>query len=181
MVTNYFREPFDALLSRLRWRACSDPRDKIYGLLGLTSARIAKLTAPDCAMSVPDVYKDVFWKLIQLHQRLDHIAGCNSRTRQIDGPSWVPDWTSHSYSSPWFFSLASCLSAAATNNIRSDILEVAGLSVGYLQRVSEPVSSRVAKTQLREVLAWESAYLTERDYMVGKAVSMHTHPRFATV
>jgi hypothetical protein len=91
------------LLDTLRDYEASDPRDKIYGSLGVTGLDIV----PDYSKSVKDVYveaatalmKDQFELLLTLSGEADLDI---SATEPLDLPSWAPDW---SCSAPGFFPL----------------------------------------------------------------------------
>ena len=86
------------LLVRTRLSMCSDPRDKVFGLLGLIRyASIAGLT-PDYSLSVRQVYTGIASFIIFNQGRVD-ILRHSGRCSQDDGeerwglPSWVPDWS----------------------------------------------------------------------------------------
>lgn len=77
----------------------TDPRDKVYGLLGLAS----EVQEPDAQdeMIVPDynhptsmVYADLVKFMVTKTRRLDILRACQGSSRRIsDLPSWAPDWT----------------------------------------------------------------------------------------
>jgi hypothetical protein len=48
---------FQDLIAAYRYRRCADPRDKIYGLLGLASGQEVNLIAPDYSIPAPRVYE----------------------------------------------------------------------------------------------------------------------------
>jgi hypothetical protein len=76
------------LLQKFRHYEASDPRDKVYALLGLSTA----LIKPDYSISVRDAFKTVARYIVQGTNSLDILAyACPSH---IEGavPSWVPDW-----------------------------------------------------------------------------------------
>jgi hypothetical protein len=87
------------LLSKFRFRLCSDPRDKVYGVLGLCSAEERKKILPDYSTPVSLVYEQVALNIIKINQSLDVFSQVCRRS--FDGvelatvslPSWVPDWT----------------------------------------------------------------------------------------
>ncbi|CAH0051667.1 unnamed protein product [Clonostachys solani] len=108
-----FPYPLLDLLESFRNRESTDPRDKIYALLGLATditythdgeaAEIkgqqnADPPQPDYLKSVSDVYYEYACFFIESGQWCDvlHSAALNrlGNTRLADLPSWVPDWTS---------------------------------------------------------------------------------------
>lgn len=83
-----------ALINMLRDHEASDPRDKIYGSLGVTNLNIT----PDYSKSVKEVYVDATATLIREHFELGlMLSGCPSNESDAQSsltrPSWVPDWT----------------------------------------------------------------------------------------
>ena len=83
----------------------TDPRDKVYGVLGIITSPTTKLyveSRPDIqaaefpisyTKSVSEVYQDVVKYLINLDRNLDVLQIFESRrNRAKDLPSWVTDW-----------------------------------------------------------------------------------------
>lgn len=68
----------------------TDPRDHIYGFLGLASNPDA--ITPDYSKSLDEVYRQFTKAMIEENQTLDILSDCRlSDDRKF--PSWVPDWT----------------------------------------------------------------------------------------
>jgi hypothetical protein len=88
------------LISEYRLRGCADPRDKIYGLLGLASGKEVNLIRPDYSIPTPEVYEQVSLRLIEESRSLQILSQIYPRHMNPTGietiklPSWVPDWTS---------------------------------------------------------------------------------------
>ncbi|KAK4220815.1 heterokaryon incompatibility protein-domain-containing protein [Podospora fimiseda] len=75
-------------------RQCLNPRDKVYGILGLAAQRTADAIHPDYDLPLKDAYKSVVLADAQDRQRLDLLDHCEqSATSQRDWPSWVPNWS----------------------------------------------------------------------------------------
>jgi hypothetical protein len=86
------------LLASHRSRECADPRDKIYGLLGLCPDHEKSSIIPDYSAPISRVYEDVTLNIIEKHGSLDIFGHICSRIfggfelwRNIN-PSWVPNW-----------------------------------------------------------------------------------------
>ncbi|KAJ5974359.1 heterokaryon incompatibility protein-domain-containing protein [Penicillium waksmanii] len=81
-------EFLDILLAASQYD-CSDPRDKVFGVLGLVDEAIR----PDYSLSVEDVYTGIAAYLATYlgDMRILNFAG--SSQSNLDIPSWVPDWT----------------------------------------------------------------------------------------
>ncbi|KAH7402615.1 heterokaryon incompatibility protein-domain-containing protein [Pyrenochaeta sp. MPI-SDFR-AT-0127] len=78
----------------------SDPRDKVYGLLGLTGERLQSLIKVDYSQSVEEVLTRAAAAIITCREDLDILAYAalsSLGTRHMEGrlPTWVPDWTEH--------------------------------------------------------------------------------------
>ena len=76
-----------------RWLKSTDPKDKVYGLLGLVNANII----PDYSSSIRDVYINFihYWIIKKKTLGFLSIAGIGESDRHIkefDLPSWVPNF-----------------------------------------------------------------------------------------
>jgi hypothetical protein len=97
--------PFPRILGECLWRKASNPKDKIYGLLGLTSKNNNVPINYHCVFSVGAIYEQVARYLIQTGQYFEVIslAGVGF-DRNVNGvPSWVPDWSSENDVTPLGF------------------------------------------------------------------------------
>lgn len=74
----------------------TDPRDRIFGLLGLATNGEEILLEPDYTASIQDVYIGSTRHLLTQDDSLGllHVAGTGYPRSVADLPSWVPDWTS---------------------------------------------------------------------------------------
>ncbi|KAI0534178.1 heterokaryon incompatibility protein-domain-containing protein [Xylaria digitata] len=90
---------FEQILSKFMVRQCSDPHDKIYGLLGIASKKETARIIPEYNKPVAQVYQEVALSLIQQKGNLDILSmrypkPPNHVGSVVEGlPSWVPDWT----------------------------------------------------------------------------------------
>ncbi|KAH7410471.1 heterokaryon incompatibility protein-domain-containing protein [Phaeosphaeria sp. MPI-PUGE-AT-0046c] len=79
----------------VRLRFASDPRDKIYGLLGLGADSMSGLVRPNYSMAVEEVYETLVISLLKVTKVLDILSHV-----KVEGhnklllPSFVPDWSS---------------------------------------------------------------------------------------
>jgi hypothetical protein len=83
---------FPRLLSAICHRQCLDPRDKIYGILGILSNTISSQIEPDYRSSVAEVYKYAMLTAISINKRIQMLKSCDVQLRLPQGPSWVPNW-----------------------------------------------------------------------------------------
>lgn len=84
--------PFINCLSALRKKDCSDARDKIYGLLGLSPLGFSDRISPDYPLPAAETYMNAFLAYVEHYQRLDLLRHTTRVTNSTAGlPSWVPD------------------------------------------------------------------------------------------
>ena len=69
---------------------CKDPRDKIFGLLGIVSDAADLGVVSDYKKSAEEVYEGVARALITKQGHIDILKWC--RSRQCHPPTWVPDF-----------------------------------------------------------------------------------------
>jgi len=83
-------DAFRALIGVSMTRECSDPRDYIYGVIGLTDYRII----PDYSKDFPSVLTDLVWAILEENKNLQFLAYSGtgvfgSETENV--PSWAPN------------------------------------------------------------------------------------------
>lgn len=79
------------LLDRCCEALCSNPKDKVYGTLGLWPRSISDTIQVDYSLPVGEIYTSFHRALITAHRRLDHLGLCNPNNARYDAPSWVLD------------------------------------------------------------------------------------------
>lgn len=83
-------------------RSCksTDPRDKVFSVLGLADPALCSVK-PDYRTTLDHVLKTVTRAIITNKQSLDILAGCQNPEKENDLPSWVPnlpeDWKAHPF------------------------------------------------------------------------------------
>lgn len=83
-------------LYHLRHTQASDPRDKVYGLLGLASDAKLIVSCPDYSLTYEEVYTDLFKTMTSVRGDLDWLTLANSTGNDSIFPSWYPDLTKKS-------------------------------------------------------------------------------------
>ncbi|PSS18561.1 hypothetical protein M430DRAFT_35062 [Amorphotheca resinae ATCC 22711] len=79
-----------------RDRSCADPRDKVYGILGLLSPYERSEILVDYNIPISQVYINVVDYLLSTTRRLDVIRASIhllDHEAAVKLPSWVPDWS----------------------------------------------------------------------------------------
>lgn len=80
------------LFSTFRIRQAHDPRDKIFGLLGLASEQYLGAIVPDYTRSTEEIYREVVITCVSITGTLEFLSHCYGQ-RALDLPSFIPDWT----------------------------------------------------------------------------------------
>jgi hypothetical protein len=85
-------------LENLCWTLASDPRDKVYSLLGIAKPYDGVSFSVDYTISSSQVFKNTAAYIIKGTQNLDILTMAGSKSRDL--PSWVPDWSDQDWSDP---------------------------------------------------------------------------------
>lgn len=179
--------PLLELLLRGRWKLASDPRDKVFGLLGLSD--LSSSTHPglkiDYNRTVRDVYVGVFQAIVDITSKLDILCFSAPVATQWNPeailgngqtvlPSWVPDWSTRGPS--WASNKIGISGNGAAGDtpasveFRSDkgILCAAGFFIGTVMKCGASMPVREALTTdehglfhaiLGDVLEWRKLFL----------------------
>ncbi|KAF7945151.1 hypothetical protein EAE96_009930 [Botrytis aclada] len=89
----------EGLLNVFGERRCSDPRDKIYGLIGILGTEEASFIHPDYSIDVALLYGSTVVDIINRARNLDILSHLWPRKWHFTGilagkgPSWIRDWT----------------------------------------------------------------------------------------
>ena len=82
-----------SILSLSRAAFSIDPRDKVYGLLGLMEDSLASLIEPDYTAPVLNVYRSFTLATIAATGSLDIVRHTTGPTTDSTMPTWIPNWT----------------------------------------------------------------------------------------
>ncbi|PMD45458.1 hypothetical protein L207DRAFT_452491 [Hyaloscypha variabilis F] len=88
------------LLSEFRWHRATNPLEKVYALLGLSSN--PELLMPNYEVTLERCYTQTAYSIIKDTQTLDILENCTapSFVRRRELPPWVPDWSYDARSLP---------------------------------------------------------------------------------
>lgn len=91
--------PLPFLLFKPINAGCADPKDRVYGILGMAPPQVAGLIKPDysAASTAENVYRDTFLAHMKLTKRLEMFLGTEPNPSRC-WPSWVPDWDANTLS-----------------------------------------------------------------------------------
>ncbi|KAM0215037.1 hypothetical protein ACHAQD_008544 [Fusarium lateritium] len=157
------------ILDVSRSKGCVNPRDKIYGLLGITASYFSSRITVDYLRPLEDVYKEAFLAHLDVTQRLELLKHCDLTNRQIGGPSWVPDWSKTELAAPLLSEqLSSGISRAYFTYKEPDMLEVQGIQHTTIKSVS-CIASKVEEETLLAVKDWVQD-LPAGNYFTGESM-----------
>ncbi|KAF2491615.1 HET-domain-containing protein [Lophium mytilinum] len=160
---------FGRLLYSMTTQKCSDPRDRIYGLLGLTSSALASRIEPQYSLPVTTVYKEAFLIYLDHFHRLDLLRYCSLENMLAGSASWIPNWSAPAGKRLGYSSVSSGASRASARYLAPNVLEVDGVHCATVSVVTEPPAWKV-EDALRDFQAWalDSLYQTT-PYITGES------------
>ncbi|QGI61050.1 hypothetical protein CEK27_005021 [Fusarium fujikuroi] len=134
----------EALLQVLRTcrrKLASDPRDKLYGILGVLPASIRDEFRADYNLSVKDVYTEIVDFLLKTTEKLDIICEAIHfpvHTSTANLPTFVPDWSHIPQTSAMGFKYNFSASGSSKaicrfRDERLNKLEISGLEIDVVQ------------------------------------------------
>lgn len=144
----------EALLEVLR--ACrsklsSDPKDKVFGVLGVLGKAVREEFAVDYGKSVKDVFTDVVDFLLTTTDSLDVICEAIHFPVYISSanlPTWVPDWSHIPATSAISLSRGTDFAASKNSNAnykflgdRRNLLEISAIPLGSISWHGIPVGT----------------------------------------
>jgi len=153
----------------MRHSRCIDPRDRVYGILGLSSRTGTRIhLRPDYEKPVIDVYMDLMIHYTNMSNRLDMLGLCQYDGTVRDWPSWTPDLRTLVISTTTQ-SYASGNSACEVALLQDRVLRVTGLRLGRITGVdSFDASSKDCNSNIRR---WAKGLDMDSDHVDGKSMT----------
>jgi hypothetical protein len=87
----FLPRPILSAIVSLQRQDASDPRDKIYGYLGIMSEADRRLIIPDYHLTVKEVYEQAVRSIIQAASNLNILSLVDVNRQSDDFPSWLYD------------------------------------------------------------------------------------------
>jgi len=117
---------------------CSDPRDKIYGMLSVLHPSQHNIgIVPDYTRDVALVYQDITIRFINHTRNLSILLQCELQDTPLHMPTWVPNWSTELKAIPVHGvpsnGSANSMSIAATKG--EGMLSVAGVAIATIKHV----------------------------------------------
>lgn len=182
-------EEFDlfVLMKLSRPSLATDPRDKVYALLGIAQECDREAIKPDYGISTTELYRSIALYFIERDKTLDVLSQAGYGRLIADLPSWVPDWSLNissdnqdlvdvSYPGYWL-DVENHPALLGTSNDPNHLV-LGGKIVDTIPEVG-PILNTERQTEdtqtAREIVAsvvrkWEALVLSMQRYATGEAV-----------
>jgi hypothetical protein len=161
-------QPLEEILRFSRTKQCTDPRDKIYGLLSIASQSFRNRISPNYLDTVGDVYKDFFLQYANFVHRLELISHCDTQYRLTDTPTWIPNWSN--VEAKLLFVTEAFESRSYSNVVYQspDTLKCLGIQYATIENVSQSIETEM---DLSEILrrVGNKALISEH-YITGESL-----------
>lgn len=157
-----------------RRKLSSDPKDKVFGVLGILNEDVRDEFTVDYGSSVKDIYTDVVDYLLTTSERLDVICESiqfptYSSSNKL--PTWVPDWSHVPDISAMSLSPGTSFAASGDTSAvykflddRRNKLEISGISLGVVSWHGIPVGTLCTVADyLMAFLNWRALLLGDTD------------------
>lgn len=155
-------EPIETLSNAL-YAESSDPRDEIFGILGLLPDGLTKRIQP----RYTDLPQNVFWEAVVAY------IECSGRldTLLLAGPSWIPDWCMPRKLLRWSGRYCSGNSRANVSYIAQDIMVATGATYDTVELVDGPLPEN--ENDLLEIVQnmWLDGVSHDQTYPTGETLS----------
>ncbi|KAF4630895.1 hypothetical protein G7Y89_g7230 [Cudoniella acicularis] len=156
-----------------RGKFCSDPRDKVYGILGILSPEQRAQFPVEYSTSTREVYIDVVDYYITSTKRLDILGASIHSTEHRNTfslPSWVPDWSHHPRLVPLSrqnrrFSAAGATDALFSFSHRRKTLTISAIYIDHIATCGINLGSKIGIPHaLMAFLNWRSKIIQTKGY-----------------
>ncbi|KAL9620509.1 MAG: hypothetical protein Q9160_004978 [Pyrenula sp. 1 TL-2023] len=126
------------LIRRTANLKCTDPRDRVYALMGMRWKEERELQVTvDYTKPAGKVYQDYVQQFIARFKSLRLLSFCEIQDHSSEMPTWVPDWSRPPHANaPRALQSASGNMPSDVTGISEDILAVTGLHIATTQDVA---------------------------------------------
>jgi hypothetical protein len=162
--------PLLCIMGKTLGAKCADPRDRIYGALGLAADSRILVPQVDYSASLLIVYANLVEAHVSTYERLDII--CLGRVNRTQGlPTWVPDWSGQAYGTLYMASMwATCELDHELHRIGSRSQE----AIAVCYNASRDISPKVRFSPDHTWLQSEGLFIATIDGL-GQASDLSSH------
>jgi hypothetical protein len=119
-------------------KEASDPRDKVFGILGVVNRFGQIFPAPDYSKSVGAVFTEAAKAVITFSKSSEILCCSSGESGRADLPSWAPDWSFFNPQvAPYEFNANNGLQAIYELSPYSLALQVKGILVKKVKEVAD--------------------------------------------
>lgn len=163
---------FKSLLSWARSRDCTDPRDRVYGILGLAPQSVTDKLQPNYSVSAAEVYRDTLLAYTAAYTSLDLLQQCRISHRCRKAPSWIPNWSEivrHTFFSHelGYARSSASVSAPSIEYIAPRTLRVTGTLCGHIEPGSRVIDGNIQQI-LEGIHKWAPESIHTSTYVTGE-------------
>ncbi|KAL6918718.1 hypothetical protein FSST1_002744 [Fusarium sambucinum] len=126
----------------------TEPRDRVYALLGLAEGRFTSEIDIDYRKNVKDVHRDALVRASTYSQDLKLLAMCESASE----PTWIPDLEKIQHLRPMTVGHAALCSAEKAHAFTKEQLLVQGVRCDYITELIGPHDGQDSQKQLEAVV-----------------------------
>ncbi|KAG7416902.1 hypothetical protein Forpe1208_v005389 [Fusarium oxysporum f. sp. rapae] len=124
----------------------TEPRDRVFALLGLAEDGFTSEIDIDYRKNVKDVHRDALVRASTYHQNLKLMSLCDSASE----PTWIPrTWSGYSNSAPMTYGRATLCSAENGHAFTKEQLLLQGIRCDYITELVGPQDSQDSQAQLQ--------------------------------
>ncbi|KAK0649747.1 heterokaryon incompatibility protein-domain-containing protein [Cercophora newfieldiana] len=95
-IVEHTEEPLLEILRACRRKLASDPKDKLFGVLGILPQKVRNEFRADYSLSLKEIYTEIVDYILKTTEKLDVICDAIHfpvHTSSANLPSFVPDWS----------------------------------------------------------------------------------------
>lgn len=126
----------------------TEPRDKVYALLGLVKGDYASQIVIDYRKNIKDVHRNALVLASTYHQDLKLLALCDSASE----PSWIPDLEQIQHLRPMTDGRAALCSAENAHAFTTEQLRLQGVRCDYIVELIGPKKGEYGERQLQSII-----------------------------
>jgi hypothetical protein len=148
-------------------RKCSEPRNKVFAILGLLQAKLAQQIQTLYSHPLRDVYMQAFIATVRTTRRLGLLECAGSQSSISNNGSWIPDFTQSMFERYTVedVGLASCYSPAHAKFEQPLQLHVDGIISGRIQAVMTNLTRNAMSDwpEVHQMIKQQSPGITEEE------------------
>lgn len=184
--------PFDRVSLEFISRESTDPRDKVYGFLGISQG--VSTDSIDYKLTTAEVFETTTREFLNYRENLDLLSHCvkfylSLRVKTTRGlPSWVPDWGvkgSHTggdldlmaYRIPFVNTYKACgqLKYTPSMDVDKGKLSVSGVLCDIIETINSEVRGRMFEPPREQISGWRKLVGIDEDpdrpYIAGDTIA----------